>query len=290
MSVPDRWSWPAPAKLNLFLHVVGRRADGYHRLQTVFQIIDWCDDVQLAVRGDGLIERVAALPGVAAEDDLCVRAARALQRATGTPLGAEIALTKRIPMGGGLGGGSSDAASVLVGLNEMWRTGLNVDDLAAIGLQLGADVPVFVRGDSAFGEGIGEILVPLSLPESWFVIVHPGVHVATPQIFSAPELTRDTPLTTIARFLSGESTRNDLETVVRARYVAVDSALNWLNGFASARMSGSGACVFAAVADEARADAIVAQCPKEWRAFTARGRVQSPLRQAVLAYRADCAG
>lgn len=278
--------WPAPAKLNLFLHVVGRRADGYHLLQTVFQIVDLVDTISLTPRADARIERIDPLPDVAPADDLCLRAARALQRYSGCELGADIGLVKRIPIGGGLGGGSSDAASVLVGLNEIWQTGLDRTRLAAIGLELGADVPVFVHGHSAFAEGIGERLQPIDLEGRWYVILHPAVHIATPQIFSAPELTRNTPVTTIARFLSGESGHNDLEPVVRARHPAVDSALHWLSGHAPARMSGSGSCVFAALADEAQARAVATACPEAWRAFVVRGVAQSPLEQAVSAFRA----
>lgn len=283
-TTPSRW--PAPAKLNLFLHVVGRRSDGYHRLQTVFQLIDLIDVVTLVARADGDVCRSNPLPGLAVADDLCVRAARALQRATGCTLGADIGLDKRIPIGAGLGGGSSDAATVLVALNEIWKTGVNSAELAAIGLQLGADVPIFVHMQSAWAEGVGEVLQAIDLPEHWYVVVDPGVHVATPQIFAAPELTRDTPLTTIARFLSGEPTHNDLEPVVRARHRDVDSALVWLSSYAPARMSGSGSCVFAALADEARALAVAAACPETWRAFVVRGMAQSPLRAAVLADRA----
>ncbi len=277
--------WPAPAKLNLFLHVVGRRADGYHLLQTVFQIIDLSDTITLVPRSGGAIVRLDPLSDVAVEDDLCVRAARALQSATGCRFGADIGLEKRIPMGGGLGGGSSDAATVLVALNELWATGLSIDALADIGLRLGADVPVFVRGDNAFAEGVGELLQSVELEERWYVLVHPGVSVSTPQIFAAPELTRDTPLTTIARFASGTPTRNDLEPVVRAREREVDSALRWLQSHAPARMSGSGSCVFAAVAADAQAQAVVAACPPVWRAFSVRGLARSPLHDAVTAYR-----
>lgn len=278
--------WPAPAKLNLFLHVVGRRADGYHLLQTVFQIVDLLDTVNLAPRPDGEIRRLDGLPGVAFEDDLCVRAARALQQASGCQFGADIGLDKRIPIGGGLGGGSSDAATVLVALNEIWETGLNCVELAAIGLQLGADVPVFVRMRSAWAEGVGSDLQPVELPQKWFVIVHPGVHVATPQVFAAPELTRNTPPTTIARFLSNDSLHNDLEPVVRARHREVDAALRWLSSHAPARMTGSGSCVFAAFAERALADAVAADCPEAWRAVVARGLAQSPLADAVSVFRA----
>lgn len=285
MNVASASDWPAPAKLNLFLHVVGRRADGYHLLQTVFHMIDLCDTITLVSRADGSIARVDPLPGVAVEDDLCVRAARALQSATGCRWGVDISLEKRIPIGGGLGGGSSDAATVLVALNEIWQTGLDTETLAAIGLKLGADVPVFVYGDNAFAEGVGELLQMIELPECWYVLVHPGVSVATPQIFAAPELTRDTPLTTIARFASGTPTRNDLEPVVRAREREVDSALRWLQSHAPARMSGSGSCVFAAVASEDQAKAVVAACPPVWRASSVRGLARSPLHDAVTAYR-----
>lgn len=277
--------WPAPAKLNLFLHVVGRRADGYHLLQTIFRIIDLCDTLTLTSRPDGAITRVDPLPEVAVDDDLCVRAARALQAATGCRFGVEIGLQKRIPIGGGLGGGSSDAATVLVALNEIWGTALNFTQLAAIGGELGADVPVFVHGNNAWGEGIGERLQAVELGPCWYVVLHPGVFVATPQIFAAAELTRDTPLTTIARFVSGSPTRNDLEPVVRGRHREVDSALRWLERHAPARMSGSGSCVFAAMADEAQAISVAADCPAAWRAFVARGLPHSPLLDAVMAFR-----
>ncbi len=288
MNVAAASVWPAPAKLNLFLHVVGRRADGYHLLQTIFQIIDLCDTITLTAREDGEIVRINPLPGVGVDDDLCVRAARALQSATGCPFGVDIGLEKRIPIGGGLGGGSSDAATVLVALNELWGTALSIDALADIGLRLGADVPVFIYGHNAFAAGVGEILQPIELPERWYVIVYPGVSVSTPQIFATPELTRDTPLTTIARFASGTPTRNDLEPVVRAREREVDSALRWLQGHVPARMSGSGSCVFAAVAADAQAQAVVAACPPVWRAFSVRGLAQSPLHDAVTAYRRRC--
>lgn len=277
--------WPAPAKLNLFLHVVGRRADGYHLLQTAFQLIDLCDLLTLEPRADGCIERIDPLPGLAAADDLCMRAALALQREAGVRAGVAIRLDKRIPIGGGLGGGSSDAATTLVALNEVWEAGLSVDELAAIGARLGADVPVFVRGHSAWAEGIGEILQPMDLKAQWFLVLSPGVAVATPPVFAAAELTRDTPLTTIARFVSGCPTRNDLEPVVRARHREVDSALRWLSGHAPSRMSGSGSSVFAALADEAQARRIASACPEPWRAFVVRGLAQSPLRDAVDAYR-----
>ncbi len=219
--------WPAPAKLNLFLHVTGRRADGYHDLQTLFQLIDLTDDIHIEVRDDGAIERPTGADGVPPEADLVVRAARALQAATGSRRGARLTVTKRIPMGGGLGGGSSDAATVLVALNRLWDLALNVDELADIGVKLGADVPVFVRGHSAWAEGRGEHLTPVELPQEWFALVHPGVHVPTAAVFQAPELTRNSPLITMRGFLRSGG-RNDFEPVVRARYPEVARALDWL--------------------------------------------------------------
>ncbi|TCO42028.1 4-(cytidine 5'-diphospho)-2-C-methyl-D-erythritol kinase [Dokdonella fugitiva] len=272
------WSeWPAPAKLNLFLHIVGRRADGYHLLETVFQLLDRGDTVRLRLRGDGEIRRVAPLPGVPVEQDLVVRAARALQDATGTRLGADIAVDKRIPMGGGLGGGSSDAASTLVGLDALWGCGLGEDRLAALGLGLGADVPVFVRGRSAWAEGVGERLVPIDLPPSWYVVVDPGVSVPTAALFQAPELTRDAAHLTIPLFLSGATTVNVFEPVVRERHAAVASALDWLARHGRARLSGSGGCVFVATPSREAAEAIARECPPGMRAWPAQGVVESPL-------------
>jgi 4-diphosphocytidyl-2-C-methyl-D-erythritol kinase len=272
---------PAPAKLNLFLHVVGRRADGYHLLQTAFQFIDLCDEIDLRVRQDGVIARVQGPADVAPEVDLAVRAARALRQASGVPLGVDIALRKRIPLGGGLGGGSSDAASVLLGLNHLWGLGLGLDALVDLGLDLGADVPVFVRGENAYGEGVGEVLTPLSLPATWFVVVDPRVSVPTASVFQAPELTRNSPPTTIPRLLAGELTRNDLEPVVRARFPGVAAALDWLDRRAPARLTGSGGCVFATCAEVDQARGIVAQCPAEWRAWAVRALPRSPVHAAL---------
>jgi 4-diphosphocytidyl-2-C-methyl-D-erythritol kinase len=268
--------WPAPAKLNLFLHVTGRRADGYHDLQTVFQLIDLADDIHIQVREDGVIERPAGPEGVPAEEDLIVRAARALQAATQSRLGASLSVTKRIPMGAGLGGGSSDAATVLVALNRLWDCGLSQQDLASIGVKLGADVPVFVWGRSAWGEGRGERLTPLELPETWFVLVHPRVNVPTAVVFQASELTRNSPPITIAGFLQSGG-RNDFEPVVRGRYPEVARALDWLGHFAPARLTGTGSCVFAPCASQIEAQAIVTRVPAHWRAMVARGMNVSPL-------------
>ena len=273
--------WPAPAKLNLFLHVLGRETDGYHRIQTVFQLLDFGDEVELAARTDGQLHRTGEIAGIDPASDLALRAAQLLKQATGTPLGADIGLVKRTPLGGGMGGGSSDAGTTLVGLNSLWQTGLGEDHLAGLGLQLGADVPVFVRGHSAWGEGRGERLIPMHLPVRWYAVVHPGVAVDTASVFQAPDLTRDTPPTTIARFLSGESTRNDLEPVVCARFPEVARARTWLGSQAAARMTGSGACVFAALETRAEAERIVRNCPAGFAAFVARGVNESPLLGAV---------
>ena len=268
--------WPAPAKLNLFLQVTGRRADGYHDLQTVFQLIDLADEIEIQVRADGLIERPEGPEGVPAEADLVVRAARALQAAGGTGQGATLKVYKRIPMGGGLGGGSSDAATVLVALNKLWECGLNENDLAAIGVKLGADVPVFVRGRSAWAEGRGERLTALELPQTWFALVHPRVHVPTATVFQAPELTRNSPPITMGGFLQSGG-RNDFEPVVRARYPEVARALDWLGHFAPARLTGTGSCIFAPCASLTEAQDIVSRVPAPWRGILARGTNVSPL-------------
>jgi len=268
--------WPAPAKLNLFLHITGRRPDGYHTLQTVFQLIDLCDTVAISVREDGRIERTAGPAGVEPESDLSVRAARALQAATGSRLGASLRVMKRIPLGGGLGGGSSDAATVLVALNALWGCGLSRPALAELGLPLGADVPVFVEGSSAWGEGVGEDLRPLGLPERWYVLVHPGVSVSTREVFQAPELTRNSPVLTIRAFFESGG-RNDCEPVVRARYPEVAEALDWLGRFAPARLTGTGSCIFAGYASAIEAERVAARVPDRWTSFVARGLSVSPL-------------
>jgi 4-diphosphocytidyl-2-C-methyl-D-erythritol kinase len=270
-------TWSAPAKLNLMLHVIGRRADGYHELQTVFQLIDLRDSLEFVVREDGVISRAAGPPGVAEADDLTVRAAQALKAVTRSRLGANISIKKRIPLGGGLGGGSSDAATTLVALNQLWNTGLNPDQIAAIGAKLGADVPVFVAGRSAWAEGIGERLTPTALPgPAWFVVINPGVNVPTASVFQAPELTRNSPPTTMRGFLETGG-RNDCEAVVRARFPAVAEALDWLARHAPARLTGTGSCVFAKFARVEDAERIAARVPDTWRAWVARGLDSSPL-------------
>jgi 4-diphosphocytidyl-2-C-methyl-D-erythritol kinase len=271
--------WPAPAKLNLFLHITGRRADGYHLLQTAFQLIDLCDEIEVEILPGGAIRRPEGPAGVAPEADLAVRAARLLQAASGCRLGAELRVRKRIPAGGGLGGGSSDAATVLVALNVLWGLEWPVERLAALGLQLGADVPVFVHGRSAWAEGIGERLTPIELPPAWYLVVCPDCAVSTAEIFSAPELTRHTPETTISGFLSAGG-RNDCEPVVRRRYPAVAAALDWVSarsGDDPARLTGTGGCVFAAFGTEGAARAALAGLPAHWTGFAARGLDMSPL-------------
>ena len=267
----------APAKLNLFLHVTGRREDGYHTLQTVFQLLAWGDTVTLEAREDGAVTLAGPELGIASDDNLAVRAARALKALPGTAAdaGVHITLDKQIPTGGGLGGGSSDAASTLLGLTRLWDLAVDPDRLAAIGAALGADVPVFVRGHSAWAEGIGEELEPLTLPPAWFVIIHPGVHVDTREIFSRRELTRDSTPITIAAFFAGGS-RNDCEPVVRNLYPEVDKALIWLGKFGEAQLTGTGACVFCRCTDEASARAIAAEVPAPWRAIVAAGVNRSP--------------
>ncbi len=272
--------WPAPAKLNLFLHIVGRRPDGYHELQTCFQFVDLCDEISIEVRADGRIRRLAEIAGVAEDADLCVRAARALQTATGCALGADIRVHKRIPLGGGLGGGSSDAATCLVALNHLWQLHQPAEALATLGLALGADVPVFVRGRAAWAEGVGERLTPLYAPlapiEANYLIVKPNVSVGTAEVFGDPELTRNSAPITIDGFLASGG-RNDCVGVVRRRYPEVARALDWLSAHGPARLTGTGACVFLACETVDLRQEISAKLPRGWEAFSARGLNDSPL-------------
>ena len=267
-------AWLAPAKLNLFLHVVGQREDGLHELQTLFQLLDFGDLLSFEITENGSISREggSTLP----EDDLCVLAARALQQAGNTGLGARIRLTKRIPVGAGLGGGSSDAATVLVALNQLWGTGLKEDDLADIGQSLGADVPLFVRGSSAWGEGIGEQLTPTDLPLRQFCVVWPNVQVSTKAIFSDPELTRNTPRIRIPGPFEGDR-RNDLEPVARRRFPEVGECLDWLGQFGAARMTGSGSAAFLAVAGIRAGEELLEQLPSGLRGFVANGINRNPV-------------
>jgi len=269
--------FPAPGKLNLFLHVLGRRADGYHLLQTVFRLIDRGDRVGVAARGDGEIRRHEPLPGVAPEEDLCVRAARLLKRRCGTSLGADLALEKNLPIGGGLGGGSSDAATTLIVLNRLWNAGLARGELQALALQLGADVPFFVFGENALGEGIGEHLTALVLPPAWYLVLVPPVALSTQDVFSDNALTRNTKPLKIPPFFSGLGA-NDLEAVALKRRPEIAAHLQWLRARRpQARMTGSGACVFAEFATEADARAALGELPGTMRGFVARGLERHPL-------------
>jgi 4-diphosphocytidyl-2-C-methyl-D-erythritol kinase len=276
--------YPAPAKLNLFLHVVGRRTDGYHLLQSVFTLIDRCDVLRLRVREDGLIQRVNDVPGVRAEDDLVVRAAKSLQRASGTSKGVDIELDKRIPMGGGLGGGSSDAATVLMALNGLWQTRLSPPRLMELGASLGADVPFFLFGRSAWVEGIGEQLREVEIAPRWYVVLTPPAAVPTQAVFAAPELTRDTePLkmedfSAQSRYPHGPAFRNTLEPVVTARFPVVREHLEWLRGRGEARMTGSGSCVFAAFESREAAQRVLDELPAPMSGFVAQGLESHPLR------------
>ncbi len=272
--------YPAPAKLNLFLHVTGRRADGFHDLETVFQLIDLCDELQISLREDGDIRREpvpssAVLASLADADDLTVRAARLLQQASGSARGANLHVDKRIPAGGGLGGGSSDAATVLLVLNRLWALHWPRARLAELALELGSDVPVFIYGKNAFGRGRGEELTPLQLPPRWYLIVDPGVAVATRSVFNAPELTRDTPALKIAA-LPADGGRNDCEAVVRHRYPEVARALDLLAPWGG-RMTGSGACVFVAAESREALQAPAAAASGVWQTFVARGLQHSPI-------------
>ncbi|MUT73189.1 4-(cytidine 5'-diphospho)-2-C-methyl-D-erythritol kinase [Stutzerimonas frequens] len=271
---------PAPAKLNLMLHITGRRADGYHELQTLFQFLDYGDELSFRLREDGQIRLLTELPGVDHDSNLIVRAARMLQRESGCTLGADIQLTKRLPMGGGIGGGSSDAATALLGLDHLWNTGLGEDRLAELGLSLGADVPVFVRGRAAFAEGVGERLQPVDLAEPWFLVIAPQVSVSTAEIFADPELTRNTPAITVRSLLAGGG-HNDCQPVVEKRYPEVRNALSLLNKFVQARMTGTGACVFGSFPNEGEADKVRRQLPATLPSFVARGRNVSMLHRSL---------
>lgn len=276
MNLEPNITWPAPAKLNLMLRIVGRRSDGYHLLQTVFQFVDISDQLHFQVRPDGVIRRISSLEGVREEQDLVVRAARLLQQESGCGLGVDICLEKLLPMGGGLGGGSSDAATTLVALNKLWGLALDVNRLAGLGLQLGADVPVFIHGHAAWAEGIGESLTPVDLPEPWYLVLIPACHVSTADIFTHPDLKRDSPCITLADFLSG-SEENDCLQIVHQYYPEVAEALDWLNQSATARLTGTGGCVFAAFEDEISAQQVLQQLPGHIRGMVAQGLNRSPL-------------
>lgn len=278
--MPARLTLPAPAKLNLFLHITGRRADGYHDLQTLFQFLDYADELSFALRKDGEIRLHSQLRDVAHDSNLIVKAARQLQHASGCRLGADIWLDKHLPMGGGLGGGSSDAATTLLGLNHLWQLGWDKDRLAILGLSLGADVPVFVHGHAAFAEGVGEKLTAVELDEPWFLVAIPQVTVSTAEVFSDPELTRDTPANKLRSLLEGGG-RNDCQPVVQKRYKEVDNALILLNKFVPARLTGTGACVFGSFPNEDDADKVARQLPATLPSFIAQGRNVSMLHRKL---------
>lgn len=274
---------PAPAKLNLFLHVNGRRADGYHLLQTVFQLVAHADVLHFETRNDGVIARTTEIAGVPEEFDLIVRAAKLLQASTHSNSGANIAIEKRLPMGGGLGGGSSDAATTLLVLNYLWQTGLSRQQLMQLGLQLGADVPFFLLGQNAFAQGVGEELTPVTTPEGWFIVVEPGVSVPTSAIFGSTELTRDTKPVKISDFSAAPVGfgKNDLQAVAVKLFPPIADALLWLSNYGDARMTGSGACVFCAFAREEQADAVLQAVPAQWTAWKAQALTQHPLQQLL---------
>ena len=279
-TLPTTWDLQSPAKLNLMLHIVGRKPDGYHELQTLFQLLNYGDTLHITTNNTGQIQLETEFAGVPAEDNLIIRAARMLQDATKCKKGATIGVTKLLPMGGGLGGGSSNAATTLVGLNALWKTGLSTEKLCEMGLSLGADVPVFIQGHSAWAEGVGEQLTPVSLPNDWFLVIFPQVLVNTGLIFSHPDLTRNTPITTIPTALTGEG-HNDCESVVRQAYPAVDQALNWLNQHVTAKLTGTGSCIFGTFDSKEAAERLLNTMPNTFTGFVAQGVNDSPLQAQI---------
>ncbi len=274
------WRIPAPAKLNLFLHITGVREDGYHDLQTIFQLLDFSDEVVLQRRHDGKINRTHGLEGIKPQDDLIIKAANALRHHTGTQRGADIGVVKRLPVGGGIGGGSSDAASTLMGLNQLWECDLNDRELQDIGRTLGADVPVFINGKNAWAEGIGDLLTDISLPEKWYLLIHPDVHISTANLFSSDELTRDKPLLKIRDFPDAD-TSNVFEEVARKQYPEVDKVFRWLGDFAKPKLTGTGSCIFAALDTQELASKLQTQVPKQWNSFVVKSVSESPVLKTV---------
>ncbi|AIF98567.1 4-(cytidine 5'-diphospho)-2-C-methyl-D-erythritol kinase [Alteromonas australica] len=282
VTVNKDW-WPSPAKLNLFLHILGRYDNGYHKLQSLFQMLDYGDKLAFDINHTGTIAMSTPLKGVKDEDNLIIRAAKLLAAQTKTKLGAHISLEKCLPMGGGIGGGSSNAATTLVALNALWGTRLSVHQLADIGLQLGADVPIFVRGETSFAEGVGEQITPAPQPEQWFLVANPNVHISTGEIFTAQELTRNTPSMDWADY-KFEETRNDCQQLVVNRYPEVAKLLQWLVHYAPSRMTGTGACVFAPFSDESLANDVQGKLPSSWQSFVAKGVNRSPLLEKLEKY------
>ncbi len=275
--------WPSPAKLNLFLYITGRRTNGYHELQTLFQFLDYGDDIAITANESGVIRLTPELEGVKTEDNLIWKAAKALQQRTGCKFGADIELNKILPMGGGIGGGSSNAATVLVALNHLWQTQLSDNELAEIGLVLGADVPVFIHGFAAFAEGVGEELTPVNAEEKWYLVIRPDVAIATKDIFCHPELTRDTPKRVLLTLLDTKY-ENDCEKIVRMLYPEVDKQLSWLLQYAPSRLTGTGSCVFAEFLSQNDAENVLTKLPDTVSAFVAQGRNISPLKETLAKY------
>ncbi|SUB82734.1 4-diphosphocytidyl-2-C-methyl-D-erythritol kinase [Pragia fontium] len=273
-------NWPSPAKLNLFLYITGRRPDGYHDLQTLFQFLDYGDTLNFTVRQDDQIRLLTPLDGVPEQQNLIVRAAKRLRQFSGCKLGADITIEKILPMGGGLGGGSSNAATVLVALNHLWKCHVTVDELCQIGLELGADVPVFIYGHAAFAEGVGEKFQPAEPKEKWYLVAHPGVHIATPVIFSDADLIRNTPKRSLLTLLDTPFS-NDCEPIARKRFPEVEQLISWLLEYAPSRLTGTGACVFAEFESQAAALNVLKQAPEWLHGFVAQGVNTSPL-QSVL--------
>lgn len=280
---PEELLWPAPAKLNLMLRVIGRRGDGYHQLQTVFQFLEQSDHLRFRVRGESQIRCATLLPGVEEERNLAVLAARALRDYCGTRQGVSIEIHKALPMGGGLGGGSSNAATTLLLLNRLWGCNLDIEQLSAIGLRLGADVPLFIQGRSVWAEGVGELFTPFQPKELWYLVVHPPDQVSTAEIFADPELTRDAEPIKIRDFLAGRD-ENTLEPLVRKRFVAVDEAIQWLNGFTRGRLTGTGSCVFGEFETRESAEAALANLPEQMAGFVSRGLNLSPLHRRMQVF------
>ncbi|MDZ7925314.1 MAG: 4-(cytidine 5'-diphospho)-2-C-methyl-D-erythritol kinase [Marinagarivorans sp.] len=277
---PNALTLPSPAKLNLFLHINGRRADGYHLLQTVFQLLDYGDELSFVASDTATLTLSPTIEGLPSEQNLIIRAAKLLQHATGCQKGADITLLKRLPMGGGIGGGSSNAATTLVALNHLWQSQLSTEQLADLGAQLGADVPVFVHGHSAWAEGVGERITPLDLPARWYLVIRPNVHISTAEVFAKKKLTRDTPVIKVAAFLGGGG-KNDCQDVVLASFPQVKEAIDWLNFFSQARLTGTGSCIFASFESEAKAKEVLALKPAHLEGFVAKGVNRSPLYTAL---------
>ncbi|WP_026960668.1 4-(cytidine 5'-diphospho)-2-C-methyl-D-erythritol kinase [Aliagarivorans taiwanensis] len=275
--------WLSPAKLNLFLYICGRRKDGYHELQTLFQFIDCCDQLYFTVRKDTEITLSSNIDNVDPEDNLVVKAARLLQQHCLFKCGADIQLEKQLPMGGGIGGGSSNAATTLLVLNRLWKCGLSLEQLADLGLRLGADVPIFIQGVAAFAEGVGEKLYPVKIAQPWYVVLHPDAHISTAEVFGHPELPRDTAKRNWAE-LENASWHNDCQDIVAKLYPEVANALSWLLEYAPSQMTGTGSCVFAAFDSEQQARDVLENCPEHWAGFVSQGLNRSPLHKQLAEF------